>query len=70
MQYNYDDSQGVLSYLLILSVADIRKLIWFMCELLSVFLSVLYVSVVLLRYIFFTTVLFSLAFNKLILINR
>jgi len=49
MQYNYDDSKGVLSYLLILSVADMRKLIWSMCELLSVFLSVLYVSVVLLR---------------------
>ena len=48
MQYNYDDSQGVLSYLLILSVADMRKLIWSMSESLSVFLSVLHVGILLL----------------------
>ena len=49
MQYNYDDSKGVLSYLLIFSVADMRKLIWSMSdELLSVFLFVLHLGVLLL----------------------
>ena len=47
-----------------------RKLIRSMYELLSVFLSVLYVSVALLRLIFFTIVSFSLEINKPILINR